>query len=111
LSRAFPTQMNDTTAPIKVQPFTVTLSLEGLELSLTLPDSLELHLNAQGEYTCTHSCFDVLQPPVLHQLQNFAIVLESLLNWREWTLRPEDHWPTFYPSALFGLADEVVSQE
>ena len=102
--------MNDTTAPKEVQPFTVTLSLEGLELRLTLPKSLDLCLNDQGEYTCTHSGFDTLEPPVLHQLESVAVVLGDLLGWRNWSLHPEEHYPTFYPSAVYGLPDLVLTQ-
>ena len=97
--------MNDTTALIEVQPFTVTLLLECLELRLTLPKSLDLRLSAQGEYTCTHSGFNTLEPPVLHQLENFAVVLADILGWRNWSLHPEDHFPGFLPSPVYGLSD------
>ncbi len=111
LSRPSTTCMNDTTPPVAVQPFTVTLSLDGLELRLTLSESLDLRLNDQGEYTCTHVGFDTLEPPVLQQLQSFALVLEDLLGWREWLLHPEEHYPTFYPSAVYGQADPVATQD
>ena len=106
MSRLFPTRMNDTTHPVKVQPYTVTVSAAGVELHITFP-SLQPVRNSSYEYVCTIEGIEQFDGLALQLLDVLSYSFEDIVAWRRWMLAPSDHIPGFSPSPVYGVSDPV----
>jgi len=104
LSRAYPTQMNDTTHPTEVQPFTVTVSAAGAELHITFPSSEPIQ-NCSFEYVCDLEGIEQFNGLALHLLSLLSHSLEDIVAWRFCTLDQSDL--EHIPSLVYGLPDPV----
>jgi len=100
--------MDDTTHPVEVQPYTVTVFAAGVELRITFP-SLEPRWNSSSEQVCTLEGIEQFDGLALQLLKLLSYSFEDIVAWRRWSFPSSDPLPDSPLVRSYGLPDPVES--